>query len=395
MPIPDPRRRNLRYLVLGQTALNTGVFLHVFLGAFAVQRVTGSVALGGLPFAIYFFVSLFVTVPAGRWMDRVGRAAVLGVGHVLAAAGAAVIAGSLVIPLGAATFPLLVTGLFLLAAGWSVAGLTRVAAADLYSTEERATGVGRFLLLGLVGHVAGAVLFLLLAREEAIPVTFGYLAVVPVYGIGALSMAAIHGTLPRPARAAARQAPLGSVVRRPRVGWTITSNVGANGGMVGIMSLASPALAALQGPTMVGIMLAHFGGMFLPSPVAGRLADRRGRSLSILVGGGVLLIGALLFSRTDLPLVAGAGLFLVGAGWCFTFIPGTALLADATSLEERGLLFGINDAIVAIVGGAAVLLAGFAFAYWNSWGLALVGASLAALPLIASLRLRPRATRGR
>jgi len=45
-------------------------------------------------------------------------------------------------------------------------------------------------------------------------------------------------------------------------------------------------------------------------------------------------------------VAAGAGLFLVGAGWCFTYVPGTAVLADATAVEERGTLFGANDAIV-------------------------------------------------
>ncbi len=54
-------------------------------------------------------------------------------------------------------------------------------------------------------------------------------------------------------------------------------------------------------------------------------------------------------------------LFSLSAGWCMTFIPETALIADSSSFEERGSLFGTNDAAVAAVGGICVILAGVAF----------------------------------
>lgn len=384
-------------MAAGQIALNAGVFLHVFLGPFATERITGTIALGGLPFAIFFLVNLLIVVPSGRLMDRIGRPTVLALGHAFAGLGAGVVAGSLFAGPGLA-FPAFVLGLFLLAAGWSVAGLTRVAAADLYPAEERARGVGRFLLLGFAGSVVGALVYVAVAARATppLPTPFlvaGYVAMVPLHAVGSLSMIALLRTFPKPTPVRTEQEPMRAVLQRPRVAWTIASNVGANAGMVGVMSFASPALVLLEGPVIGAIILSHFGGMFLPSALAGRLADRRGRFLAILVGGVVLALGSILFIRTDVPIVAGIGLFLVGAGWCFTFIPGTALLADATTLEERGALFGTNDAIVAIVGGSVVLAAGLAFSLANSIGLAAVGVSLGVVPIVAAANLRRGAAR--
>jgi len=87
-------------------------------------------------------------------------------------------------------------------------------------------------------------------------------------------------------------------------------------------------------------------------------------------------------------MARGFGLALVGAGWCFTFIPGTAILADATSLEERGTLFGMNDVIVAVAGGLATILAGFVFFLWGLPGLGSFGATLGLLAVAAGAVLR-------
>ncbi len=86
--------------------------------------------------------------------------------------------------------------------------------------------------------------------------------------------------------------------------------------------------------------------------------------------------------------MAGVGLVCVGAGWCLTYIPGTAILADATNLMERGTLFGANDAIVSIFGGAVTILAGFAYTTWGVVGLGALGALCGLLPIGAGLRRR-------
>ncbi len=137
MSRPTPDRRALTLLTIGQIAVWATIFFSVFLGPFAAKAMTGTIAFGGLPFAMYYLANLVVVVPAGRLMDRLGRSPVLGLGHGIAALGAAAVATSLAIraDAGLGGVILFLVGLFLLSAGSSVALLTRVAVADLYPPE--------------------------------------------------------------------------------------------------------------------------------------------------------------------------------------------------------------------------------------------------------------------
>ncbi len=378
-------------MCLSQAAVWATVFLSVFVGPFAVREFTGSFALGGLPFAMYSLSNLLVVLPAGRLMDRVGRAPVLALGHVAGAGGAAAVALSLGLAArgGLLAVAAFLGGLFLLSAGSSVAFLTRVPAADLYPLADRARGIGRVILMSFVGSILGACALLVLSVGGSIPVGSGYVAMLPFFALGAASMVLLSRTdLREPIAATNPRRSLRSVLARPGVSWTIASNAGAQGGMGSVMSFASPALAPLGGLAAGAVMLGHFSGMFLPSPAAGHLADRRSRALTILAGGIVLALGAVLFIRTDVAWIAGVGLFFVGAGWCFTYIPGSAILADSATFAERGTLFGTNDAVVSVFGGTMTIVAGFLYNTFGVVGLALLGLVCGTVPLVAGTALR-------
>lgn len=388
---PESRRRALGLLCLSQVGVWAATFLSVFLGPFAIKEMTGSFALGGLPFAMYYLSNLLVVFPAGRLMDRVGRAPVLALGHAAGAGGAASVALSLSAPAGGNPLLLMsfLGGLFLLSAGSSIAFLTRVPAADLYPRGERARGIGRLILASFAGSLLGAGAFAALARDGPFAAASGYTAMLPFFFVGILSMVLLsRSSLGMTSVTKGARGSLRSVLARPGVRWTVASNAGAQGGMGGVMSFAGAALMPLGGLVSGAVMLGHFGGMFLPSPVAGRLADRVSRSTCILMGGLVLGLGAALFVRTDLVWLAGVGLFCVGAGWCLTYIPGSAILADATSFEERGTLFGTNDAVVSLFGATMTILAGFLYAGWGVLGLAFLGLGCGALPFGAGFALR-------
>ena len=78
-----PRSTALAFacLCVSQACVWAALFLSVFLGPFAIREMTGSFALSGLPFAMLFLAILVVLVPAGRAMDRIGRAPVLAAGR--------------------------------------------------------------------------------------------------------------------------------------------------------------------------------------------------------------------------------------------------------------------------------------------------------------------------
>lgn len=394
--VDPPRSTGLAFACLcaSQACVWASLFLSVFLGPFAIREMTGSFALSGLPFAMYFLANLVVLVPAGRAMDRIGRAPVLALGHGTAGIGATCVAAGVAfrISLGGLGLVAFLAGLFLLGAGSSVALLTRVPVADLYPTEARARALGRVILMSFVGSAVGATIFFGLESRSPLSVPIGYAAMVPIFAFGAAATFLLRARLPHGSGIAAPRFRPGVLVLRPRVRLTVAGNTGGWAGMTGIMSIASAALAPLGPLTTGAMMVGHFGGMFLPSPLAGRFASRRNRGLPIAAGGAVLAIGAVLFTLQEVPVVAGIGLALVGAGWCFTFIPGTAILADLTSFEERGTLFGVNDVIVAVAGGIVTILAGFLFSTYGLRTLGAFGAGLGLLPLAAGLLLRERRT---
>ncbi len=394
MDAPRPTALAFACLCASQACVWASLFLSVFLGPFAIREMTGSFALSGLPFAMYFLANLVVLVPAGRAMDRIGRASVLALGHGTAGIGATCVAAGVAFhgSLGVLGLVAFLAGLFLLGAGSSVALLTRVPVADLYPPAARAQALGRVILMSFVGSTVGATIFFGLEIRGPIPVPVGYAAMVPIFAFGAAATFLLRRRLPRGSAVAPTRFRPWALVARPRVGVTVAGNMGGWAGMTGIMSIASAALAPLGAFATGAMMVGHFGGMFLPSPAAGWFASRRNRGLAIAAGGAVLAIGAGLFTLQAVPVVAGIGLALVGAGWCFTFIPGTAILADLTSFEERGTLFGLNDVIVAVGGGVVTIVAGFLFSAYGIAALGAFGAGLGVLPLAAGFMLREKRT---
>ncbi|NIP92501.1 MAG: MFS transporter, partial [Akkermansiaceae bacterium] len=84
------------------------------------------------------------------------------------------------------------------------------------------------------------------------------------------------------------------------------------------------------------VISAHVLGMFGFSPLVGRWADRFGRVRMLSVGAGVLAAGTI--SAVVVGYVPGmvfAGLFLLGLGWSFALISGSALLTESLPIEER------------------------------------------------------------
>ena len=133
------------------------------------------------------------------------------------------------------------------------------------------------------------------------------------------------------------------------------------------------------------VISAHTFGMFAFSIVSGRLADRWGRGPVIVFGCVTLILACLAatFSPDVLPL--GVALFLLGLGWNFCYVGGSALLADQLSPGERTRTQGFNDLLVGLASAFGSLESGFIFASLGYNVMAYVSAGIAVLPLIAAL----------
>ncbi|NLT06430.1 MAG: MFS transporter, partial [Solirubrobacterales bacterium] len=166
-----------------------------------------------------------------------------------------------------------------------------------------------------------------------------------------------------------------------------------NVAMVAVMTMTPVHMEdAGQSLGAVGLVISlHVAGMYLPSPLSGALADRRGR-LPVLAAGGVVLVAAGICSalapgeQTALMAVA---LVLLGVGWNLGLVGGSALVTDATAPAVRPQAQGAADMLMGLSGAAGSLVAGPLF---HAGAFALLGAGAAALGLgLMALAARARA----
>ena len=113
--------------------------------------------------------------------------------------------------------------------------------------------------------------------------------------------------------------------------------------------------------TVIGLVISvHVLGMYAFSPVVGILSDRFGRVRTIQFGILTLLLSALIsgFAAADDAWTLGIGLFLLGLGWSFTLIAGSAYLSESVENEFKTSAQGASDLVMNLSGSGGGALAG-------------------------------------
>ncbi|MEE2044085.1 MFS transporter, partial [Nocardiopsis tropica] len=186
------------------------------------------------------------------------------------------------------------------------------------------------------------------------------------------------------------------VGRSPGALLAIVGIVASHTVMVAVMTM-TPVHMSHHGAalTVIGLTISlHIAGMYGLSPVVGWLTDRFGR-VPVLLTGQVILLVATAVSGTaghDEVLVT-TGLVLLGLGWSFGLVAGTALLAETLSADVRPRVQGVSDLTMNLGGAAAGALSGVVLAQAGFGGLNLF-AALFTLPVFV-LAVRALASRSR
>ena len=129
---------------------------------------------------------------------------------------------------------------------------------------------------------------------------------------------------------------------------------------------------------MIGL---HIGAMYLPSLVTGVLVDKLGRTPMAIASGLTLLVTGVVAAVApgdSLGLLIMA-LVLLGLGWNFGIIAGTALVVDATVPENRPRTQGTVDVLIALAGAGGGAMSGVVMSATSYSGLSLAGGFLALL----------------
>lgn len=131
--------------------------------------------------------------------------------------------------------------------------------------------------------------------------------------------------------------------------------------MVAIMTMTPVHIVHHGGSiNLVGITISlHVVGMFALAPVVGMMTDRYGHGPTMAIGVVVLLASLVIGAvwPDDMGWIV-ASLVLLGLGWSFVNVTGSALFSVAVSSETRAASQGGVDALANLFGASAAFAAG-------------------------------------
>ncbi len=338
----QPARRTVAYLTVTQAFGQIVTTMILATTALVGNMLATDKALATLPHALGWVSLALVAIPVSLFMRRLGRRAGFMTGAAAGIVGALVAAGGIWMN----SFWLYAAGTMVIGVFNATSQLYRFAAAETADASWRSKAIAWVNLGGIVAAFVGPELAKL-TKDMFAPITFAgtfvAMAALPLLMIAMLMAIELPPPPARTARDAGR--PLAEIARQPKF------VVAVLGGMIGwgVMSLMMTATplsmiaCGLHFDDAAFVIQWHILGMYVPSFFSGALIARYG-------GARIMLIGAVMMIGCVLAALAGVEVWnfwlanvLVGAGWNFLFVSGTAMLTETYAPEERAKVQGFND----------------------------------------------------
>ncbi|MEY3008973.1 MAG: MFS transporter [Candidatus Nanopelagicaceae bacterium] len=370
--IATQQAKTVKVLASAQVLNGLGVAGTVAAGSLLVASITDSETLAGLAQTSSVLGAAALALPLARLTSRGGRRLALSVGYI------AGLIGSLMAIIGGASenLILMLLGTFFVGAASAAGYQARFAAIDLATNETRAKQLS-FVVWGLtIGAVAGPNL---MEPSGNLAENFGLPRLVGPYLISAVAL--FLATLviqiflrPDPYLLAQKESAVTTAVKRStkealshikkneRALFAILSIAIGHVAMVSIMVMTPVHMAHVDVTlTIIGLVISiHVVGMYAFSPIVGSISDRMGRINTIKIGVVTLLISAVIsgIAAPDDAITLGIGLFLLGLGWSFTLIAGSAFLTESVAPEVKTSAQGASDLVMNLSGAGGGALAG-------------------------------------
>ena len=340
----ESQYRNVVVLSGCQAALQTVGATVIAVSGLAGAVLASDPSLATVPLTCYVLGSAITTVPASLLMNAIGRRAGFQAGAGLGVLGGGLCACAVYV----ASFGLLCAGLTVLGMHTAFGKYYRFAAADAAAVDFRAKAISLTLAGGLIGGYFGPELA---KRTADLAVGHAYLAsylsLVAVCVAAGLMLTRLD--IPRPAQERKGSGrPLTAIMRQPAFIVAALAGMLAYG-IMNLMMTATPlAMRAhdhhFHDATFV--LQWHMIGMFAPSFFTGALINRFG-VLSVILAGIVLLFACIGAALAHTALVNfWVALFLLGIGWNFMYVGGSALLAECHTAAERAKTQAANDFMI-------------------------------------------------
>lgn len=414
MPVPSSvpdsvRRRLVSVLFAGQSFFSAAQIVTFGILPIVVVQLAGTEAVAGLPATITLIGRAIAAFPVGWLMDKLGRRFGLSLGFMLCTVGSILSA----LAIGWESLFGLLLGVLIAGMGRGIGEQARFAAAEVEHPDRRAKAIGLIVFASTIGAVVGP---RLLAPSEQLAVNFGIMGEMGPFLVGGflfylafMSTAlflrpdpmlvgrAIEAEQPKHEDdTSAEIRPMREIFADWNVRLALISITVGQLVMTTIMVITPLHMSKLTYTVddIGWVLMAHTLGMFGLASVTGWLIDRSSPQQMIGVGAGILIASALLTPIASNLWMLSAALFLLGLGWNFCFVAGSAMLSAALKPGERGRVQGASETMVSLASGIGSLSVGALFAYGGMVGISAGGLFFALLLIVAMVwigRMRPAA----
>lgn len=398
-------KRTLFVVSISQIFGGAGLAAGVTVGALIAQQMLGTDAFAGLPSALFTLGSAGSALIVGRLSQRYGRRTGLSAGFMIGGLGAIGVIMAAIIN----SIFLLFISLLIYGAGTATNLQARYAGTDLANHKQRATAVSITMVFTTFGAVAGPSLVNVMGDFA---LSIGVPSLAGPFILAAAAYMLAGGVLfimlrPDPL-VIARTIEAANEEPGDKGHLAATEHTENKKGIIvgaRVMVLTQIVMVAIMTMTpvhmrhhghdlgAVGLVIGfHIGAMYLPSLVTGVLVDRLGRTAMAISSGTTLLLAGVIaaFAPGDSMVLLVIALSLLGLGWNFGLISGTALIVDSTDSATRAKTQGTVDVLIALSGAAGGALSGMIVAGSSYLALSFTGGmlSLLLIPVVVWFRGR-------
>jgi MFS family permease len=374
------QKKNVTVLAVLQALLMTNNSTAIALNGLAGYALASNKALATVPVTGWVVGAALTTFFASLLMKRIGRKGGFTFGTLVGIVGASVCCAALYV----GSFWLFVAGTTIFGVYNAFGQYYRFAAADAASHDFKARAISYVLAGGLVGGIVGPTVSKW--TKDLLPTTFlGAYIVLIVFLFVVLAVIRLLD-IPAPTEAEAKESgrPLAEIAAQPAFVVAVLA-AALSYGVMNLLMTATPLAMGVCGhpySAAATVISWHVIGMFAPSFFTGNLIKRFG-VLNVMLAGVVLnfaCIGIAL-AGVDVPNFW-AALFVLGVGWNFLYIGGTALLTETYRPAEKAKAQGANDLFIFLIMATSSFASGLLLET-NGWQLL----NYLAIPFVAAIGL--------
>lgn len=338
------QNRNIALLSAAQALLFTNNVTLIALNGLVGYQLAADKSFATLPVTAQVVGSALFAMPASQLMQRIGRRSGFLVGTVCGLIGGAV-----------ATYGVYIHSMLLLCVGTFILGIYgafgqfyRFAAADAAPADFKAKAISLVVAGGLVGGIVGPALSTLTRQLADIEFLASYASLMVFCLFTAVILSQLRITEAAPVAGSAAPRRLREIALQPVFMVAVVSSAFGYGVMNLLMTATPLAMGVCGYPysDAANVISAHVIAMFAPSFFTGALIKRFG-VLNMMLCGVALMFVCLAVSLSGVSVAHfWFSLVLLGLGWNFMFVGGSALLTECYEPQEKASAQGLHDLLV-------------------------------------------------